>query len=84
MKHVQLHSIRIAGRLLKAQRKQDRKYHRSIGHLAEFEQQLKAAEASIKKLCDGHKNALLALSVKQIHSGKLIVNKLAALVITLL
>jgi hypothetical protein len=63
----------------KAQRKQDRKYHRSIGHLAKFERQLKAAEASINKLCDGHKNALLALSVKQVHSGKLTVNKLAAL-----
>jgi hypothetical protein len=52
---------------------------RSIGHLADFDRQLKAAGASIEKHCDGHKNALLALSVKQVHAGKLTINRLAAL-----
>ena len=79
IKRVQQHSIILAFKLLRAQRKQDRQNGRSIVHLADFDCQLKAAEASIEKHCDGHKNALLALSVKQVHAGKLTINRLAAL-----
>jgi hypothetical protein len=50
-----------------------------VKHLVEFERQLKVVKASIKKLCEGYRNALLALSVKQVHAGKQTINRLSAL-----
>jgi hypothetical protein len=79
IKSVQLHSIRVAFKRLKALRKKDRNDGRSVVHLADFNRQLKVAEESIEKQCEGHKNNLLALSVKQIHAGKRIINKLTTL-----
>ena len=79
IKSVQLHSIRVAFKRLKALRKKDRNDGKSVVHLADFNRQLKVAEESIEKQCEGHKNNLLALSVKQIHAGKRIINKLTTL-----
>ena len=79
IKSVQLHSIRVAFKRLRALRKKDRNEGNSVAHLADFDRQLKVAEESIEKQCEGHKNNLLALSVKQIHAGKRIINKLTTL-----
>lgn len=52
---------------------------RNVKHLVALDRQLKFAKASIKKFCNDSRNALLAMSVKQVHATKRTINKLAFL-----